>query len=76
MHYCARCDKQFSNPTCPRCGAKPQVNPIVSEPPTTMEVDEEMVVKATRPSLANLVRQGLKKGLIQVMPDYAQFRKK
>lgn len=75
MHYCPRCDKHYTNATCPRCGAKPQVNPIVSDPPTTMEVDEEMIVKASRPSLAALVKQGLKAGLIKVVPDYQQHRK-
>lgn len=75
MHYCHVCKISYTNPRCPRCGAawvrenaEPQVSPIVSDPDTRLDT---MVSEASRPTLASLVRRGLRSGLIQPMQDYA-----
>lgn len=81
MHYCDHCDRQFTNPRCPRCGGLPtprgrdhddpgQDHPIVSEVPDTF------IEQHSRPTLASLVKAGLKKGIIHVMPEYVQGKKR
>lgn len=75
MHHCEHCDIKFTNPRCPRCGRAPVVSEVpttvVSTPPDEGEL-EMMVAKASRPSLASLVKRGLKAGYIHTVPDYAQ----
>ena len=81
MNYCDHCDRQFSNPRCPRCGALPaprgrdhddtgQDRPIVSDPP------DSLVEQHSRPTLASLVRAGLRQGIIHVLPEYVAGKKR
>lgn len=89
VHYCDYCDRTFSNPRCPMCNRPParrapdppgpEVQPIstfVSGPEGRVETDEDLVERTSRPSLATLVKRGLKAGLIHVMPEYAQGKKR
>ena len=80
MRHCENCEVDFTNPTCPLCGARPasrrqprtedvpRHSTFVSDPDDTMD---HMVQQASRPTLASLVKRGLKKGLIKPIHDYA-----
>jgi hypothetical protein len=84
MRYCETCEVEHTNPTCPRCGAR---NPsrhqprehhedvrhstFVSDPPDRLD---HMVEQASRPTLASLVKQGIQRGLITPVQDYASKR--
>lgn len=85
MRYCEACDKEFTNPTCPRCGARPtsrhqdrpdpevpRISTFVSDPDDRLDA---MIEKASRPTLAQLVKRGVKAGLIQVMPEYGSKKR-
>lgn len=85
MRYCDNCDIDFTNPTCPRCGSRPtsrhperaQHEPtrhstFVSEPSDNLD---SMIETASRPTLAQLLKRGLEKGLIKPIQEYAQGRK-
>jgi hypothetical protein len=76
MRHCDSCDIDHTNWQCPRCGGSSQVR-VVSDPPTTVEADDELLaedVRASRPTLAELVRQGLKKGYIKSVGEYVNGR--
>lgn len=85
-HWCNRCDREFSNPRCPRCGSYPargrdhddpaHDRPFVSEVDATVETDEELVERTARPSLATLVKAGLKQGIIHVLPEYVAGKRR
>jgi hypothetical protein len=78
-HHCDHCDIRFSNPRCPRCGGPPSraFESAKRRHPTSRNVSEDddrvddMVQQASRPTLASLVKAGLKRGLIQPVHDYA-----
>ena len=84
MRYCDTCDIEHTNVHCPRCGTSNRVQPegtwhstFVSDPPSSVaDVTDEQVEQASRPSLATLVKAGLKKGYIHIVPDYTQFKAK
>ncbi len=82
MRHCNHCDIEFTNPTCPRCGRPPASLGKPSRPPHTSVVEQgevsdpdatldTMVEAASRPTLASLVKAGIKRGLIQPMAEYA-----
>ena len=86
-HWCNHCDREFSNPRCPRCGGLPtprgrdhddpaQDRPILSDPLSTVETDEDLVERTARPSLASLVKAGLKQGIIHVIPEYVAGKRR
>jgi hypothetical protein len=83
MRYCENCDIEHTNVACPKCGAR---NPtrhllahdvpvrddtLVSDPPDRLDT---MIEAASRPTLASLVKQGIKRGLITPVQDYASRR--
>lgn len=71
-NYCDHCDHSFTNTRCPRCGGPPSSR-VVSG---VDEIMDSMVEQHSRPSLATLVRAGLKQGLITVLPEYVSGRKR
>ena len=86
MRYCEHCDIEHTNPACPKCGvrnparhqsrndgAEPvRTSTFVSDPPSTLDT---VIEEASRPTLAALVKQGIKRGLITPVQDYASKRK-
>jgi hypothetical protein len=78
MRYCQHCDIEHTNVACPKCGARnparhqPRAD-VVSDPPTRLDA---MIEEASRPTLASLVKQGIKRGLITPVQDYASKRSK
>lgn len=77
MHRCERCKITYRNPRCPKCGDRPDT--FVSDPPASVGTDEQMVAqfaKANRPTLAELVRRGLKAGYIKTVAAYGNWDKK
>lgn len=74
-HHCQHCDIEFTNPRCPRCDRKPAIvsgvpSSVDPTPPDEEELDA-MVARASRPSLASLVKRGLRAGYIATVADYA-----
>lgn len=81
-HWCETCDRQFTNPTCPRCGGKPspvkqredehdlqvELDPSVSDAADTLD---SMIEQASRPTLAQLMKRGIASGLIQPTQEYS-----
>ena len=85
-HYCEHCDREFTNPRCPRCGGPPARKPISEQhPPDPIEGDrvlspvddslDSMIEQASRPSLATLLTKGIKSGLIKPQHEYNQGTK-
>lgn len=76
-HYCDHCDRQFTNPKCPRCGGPPasrsKVETGVDTGPLSDLDDslDDMVEKASLPTLASLLKRGIKSGLIKPTHDYS-----
>jgi hypothetical protein len=73
-HFCEHCEKQFTNPTCPRCGAKPGKHPgqQIQEPLSgATDSLDHMIEQASRPTLASLLKRGIDSGLIKPTHDYA-----
>lgn len=78
MRLCENCDLETPNMRCPRCQMHtvkahdheplPRTNTFVSDPPGSLD---DVIEAASRPSLASLVKAGLKRGLIQPIHDYA-----
>ena len=85
-HWCETCGREFSNLRCPRCGGPPHteneeheehgpepvvLNPepsVVSDPDATLDT---MVEKASRPTLASLLKRGVESGLITPSQEYS-----
>lgn len=78
-HWCNRCDREFTNARCPRCGNYPARGRDHDDPaqdrPIVSEVPDSLVAQASRPTLASLVKAGVKKGLIQIMPEYGSKKR-
>ena len=76
-HYCDHCDRQFTNPKCPRCGRPPtartSAQAVVDEGPLSDLDDslDDMVEKASLPTLASLLKRGIQSGLIKPTHDYS-----
>jgi hypothetical protein len=73
-HFCEHCERAFSNPTCPRCGAKPGKHPgqEIREPLSVADDSlDEMIEQASRPTLASLLKRGIDSGLIKPSHEYA-----
>lgn len=73
-HFCENCDKDFTNARCPRCGGLPAASP---SNPVEVPVSEDdarldtMIEHASRPTLASLLKRGIKSGLIKPTHDYS-----
>jgi predicted amidophosphoribosyltransferase len=72
-HFCDNCGRDFTNLRCPRCGGPPASTP---KEPAPVSVPEDrldiMIEHASRPTLASLLKQGIKSGLIKPTHDYQQ----
>ena len=68
-HFCDNCSREFTNPTCPRCGGPPArtVKEPVSVPDDSLD---DMIEHASRPTLASLLKRGIDSGLIKPTHDY------
>ena len=66
-HFCENCARDFTNPTCPRCGGPPARKVPVSVPEDRLDV---MIEHASRPTLASLLKRGIRTGLIKPTHDY------
>lgn len=82
-HYCEHCEREFTNPRCPRCGGPPArkqgseqrpSDPVVSDGILSDPADrlDDMIEEASRPTLASLLRKGIKSGLIKPAHEYNQ----
>ena len=76
-HYCDHCDRQFTNPKCPRCGgppaSRPKVRTNISTGPLSDLDDslDDMIDKAWLPTLASLLWGVIQRGLIKPAHDYS-----
>lgn len=76
-HYCNHCDRQFTNPKCPRCGGPPASKPkdgtdVDTDPLSDLDDSlDDMIEKASLPTLASLLRRGIQSGLIKPTHDYS-----
>ena len=68
-HHCENCARDFTNPRCPRCGGPPasSIKDPVSVPEASLD---DMIEHASRPTLASLLKRGIKSGLIKPTHDY------
>ena len=72
-HFCDNCGRDFTNPTCPRCGGKPVIAaPKQGKAPLSVDEDrlDIMVEDVSRPTLASLLKRGINSGLIKPTHDY------
>jgi hypothetical protein len=75
-HYCEHCDREFTNPRCPRCGGAParkSISDPIKDSRIVSEVEprlDDMIEQASRPTLASLLRKGIKTGLIKPAHEY------
>lgn len=72
-HFCENCGRDFTNPTCPRCGGRPASSKqgIFPEPLSVPDDSlDTMIEKASRPTLASLLKRGIHSGLIKPTHDY------
>lgn len=81
-HYCDHCDRDFTNPRCPRCGGPPAAKddhdsavPVQAPLSDLDDSLDEMVEQASRPTLASLLRRGINSGLIKPTHDYSHGTK-
>lgn len=72
-HFCEMCARDFTNPRCPRCGGPPSSAAALAESPLSGLDDslDDMVEKASLPTLASLLRRGIQSGLIKPTHDYS-----
>ena len=73
-HFCENCGRDFTNPSCPRCGGPPsRVLPPADHEPVSVADDslDHMIERASRPTLASLLKRGIDSGLIKPAHDYA-----
>lgn len=72
-HFCENCGRDFTNHRCPRCGGLPASTPK-SQVKAPLSVSEDrldnMIEHASRPTLASLLKRGIKSGLIKPTHDY------
>ena len=74
VHWCEPCQRQFTNPKCPRCGGLPSTaqatpaDPAMSVPDATLDT---MIERASRPTLASLLKRGVASGAITPSHEYS-----
>lgn len=82
LHYCSNCDHEFSNIRCPRCGGPPtkRLNEHMPDEPVVLSTEgvsdptdtlDTMIETASRPTLAQLLRRGVEKGVITPTQEYS-----
>ena len=76
-HFCENCGRDFTNPSCPRCGGPPSsqlptMDDLPGEAVSVVEATlDNMIEQASRPTLASLLTRGIKSGLIKPAHDYS-----
>lgn len=73
-HFCEDCGRNFTNPTCPRCGRPPtNRRPHPDDEPVSVAEGslDHMIEQASRPTLASLLKRGIDSGLIKPSHEYA-----
>lgn len=72
VHFCDNCGRDFTNVRCPRCGGPPSPKAQAEPPPLSVPEDrlDSMIEHASRPTLASLLKRGIKSGLIKPTHDY------
>lgn len=76
-HYCNHCDISFVNPRCPRCDRRPSKvgeHTEHDDDQALSDLDDsldDMIEKASLPTLASLLRRGIQSGLIKPTHDYS-----
>lgn len=71
VHFCENCQREFTNPKCPRCGAPPSVSPDPSAVSVLDAKFDTMIEKASRPTLASLLQRGVASGAIVPTHEYS-----
>jgi hypothetical protein len=74
MFFCEECGRDHTNPTCPRCGrigGRPKPNEFIEPVSVVDDSLDSLIEKASRPSLATLLKRGIKNGTIVPTHDYA-----
>ena len=70
VHFCENCQRDFTNPKCPRCGGPPSTSPEPSALSVAEDTLDHMIEKSSRPTLASLLKRGVASGAITPTHEY------
>ena len=71
VHFCENCQREFTNPKCPRCGGPPSQGPDPSPVSVLDDTFDHMIEKSSRPTLASLLKRGVASGAIVPTHEYS-----